>query len=92
MDEYRKIRGAGERAALAFEQEKGRAAVEVSIARLGKVTSDGWPQWLASIVLRNLVRAPMISITEVVRSFLKVALHGTDKTMLSNEDLRLGKV
>lgn len=94
LDEFRKIRGAGETAALAFQDEKGRAVVEVSIARCGKIVAAdvSWLESLSNKLMEKVIGLPILPVNDLIECLLQVALKGTEKTTLENEDLRLAKI
>lgn len=94
MEEYRKVRGAGESAALAFEEKRGRDVVQVAIARCGIITASdvSWPEWLKHSVMQMVIGLPTVPVADLNHTLLRVALEGTKKTMLENEDLRTGRV
>lgn len=78
MDEYRKMRGAGESAALAFEADRGRDTVQVAIARCGKIIPPdiSWMEWIKNSLMQLIVGLSILPVDDLNKSLLKIALEG----------------
>ena len=94
MDEYRKARGGGEVAALEFQKQKGRSVIQVSIVGLGRIIPDGsWLQRMTDFIVQYFqVGLLLLPVKDLNKTLLRLALYGTEKTKLSNEDMRKGTI